>query len=359
MGRTRINQPRAITEKKIESLICELLSQGQNAFPSERELAERTGGSRSVIRQILVDFENNNRLHQTPNGRIINPDGNKIPVLFIASGRNMISNPAWARLWLTFLNRAKNTPLAPELFLIRFHAEEMAEDLLALSQKQASYIICCCDPGVPLPFQQWENENRIVIFTDENALRYSKTVIALDNFKAGEMAAEELFQHDFRTPVILAPELPDANYIPFVRRVEGFARKCSELGMDFQQERDCICVRYQKSRLQNYIRQTTKIAKLKRYDSLFLATDDQLFLVLEVLCDQQRPVPGGIGLITLNAQNNAQTGDIRVHAISHATDEIAEKLVQNIQAHAEGEFSQFPSCSIVPSIHQGETLSLF
>ncbi len=45
MGSIRNNQPRTVTMEKIQSLIRELLAQGENAFPSERELVVRTGGS--------------------------------------------------------------------------------------------------------------------------------------------------------------------------------------------------------------------------------------------------------------------------------------------------------------------------
>ena len=82
MGATRNNQSRAVTKEKVQQLIQNLLAQGENAFPSERELALRTGGSRGVIRGILEELEKEDRLRQTPNGRIINPQANQIPLLY-------------------------------------------------------------------------------------------------------------------------------------------------------------------------------------------------------------------------------------------------------------------------------------
>lgn len=94
MGALRNNQPRAVTEGKVRQLVRELLAAGQTAFPSERELAARTGGSRSVIREILEAMEQKQQLLRTANGRSLNPEANRIPVLFVAGGRNMIDNPA-------------------------------------------------------------------------------------------------------------------------------------------------------------------------------------------------------------------------------------------------------------------------
>ena len=96
----------------------------------------------------------------------------------------------------------------------------------------------------------------------------------------------------------------------------------------------------------------------ERYDSLFLTTDDQLPLVLEVMQDQMRYIPGELGMITLNSQNKAQTGNTRVNAVSSATDEIAAHLVRTILARADSRITELPTIAITPTIHNGETLCL-
>lgn len=358
MGQIRNNQPRAVTEEKIRTLIRQLLAQEQTAFPSERDLAVRTGGSRSVIREILEELEREKRLLRTANGRIINPQANQIPVLFVARGRNMIDNPAWARLWLAFVNRTKNTPLAPELYLMRYWPEEIEEDLRELSRKQAKYIILSTNLNLEPMIRQWSAEGKNIVFTDEAYLRYGLPVISLDNARVGELAAEELFRHGFRSPALLTPDFSDHRYSPYLKRIKGFSRKCAELKMDFREERDCRRVFFQKGRLQSYIRQTTEIAEQMRYDSLFLTTDDVLPLVLEVLHDQQRYVPGEFGMITLNSQNNAVTGNTRVNAVSNVTNELAEKLADSLLAHADGLIPQIPTIAITPTLHDGETLCI-
>lgn len=129
-------------------------------------------------------------------------------------------------------------------------------------------------------------------------------------------------------------------------------------GAGFSAGTDCYRVYYGKGRLQSCIRETTKIADQTRYDSLFLTTDDLLLLVLEVLNDQQRYTPGSFGLITLNSQNNALSGNARVNAISSATDELAISITDRIQAHADGLIDQLPTIAITPTIHEGETLCI-
>lgn len=358
MGALRNNQPRAVTEGKVRQLVRELLAAGQTAFPSERELAARTGGSRSVIREILEAMEQKGQLLRTANGRSLNPEANRIPVLFLAGGRNMIDNPAWARLWLALVNRMKGTPLAPELFLLRYWPEEIAEDLQTLAQNRARYLILCIDRNLEPLIRRWREEKRNILFPDEGLLHYGLPVISIDNTRVGELAAQQLFEHGFRTPALLTPDFTDHWYSPYQKRIAGFTRECALLGLDFQPERDCYRVYYGKGRLQSCIRETTKIADQTRYDSLFLTTDDLLLLVLEVLNDQQRYTPGSFGLITLNSQNNALSGNARVNAISSATDELATSITDRIQAHADGLIDQLPTIAITPTIHEGETLCI-
>lgn len=358
MGALRNNQPRAVTEEKVRQLVRELLAAGQTAFPSERELAARTGGSRSVIREILEAMEQKQQLLRTANGRSLNPEANRIPVLFVAGGRNMIDNPAWARLWLALVNRMKGTPLAPELFLLRYWPEEIAEDLQTLAQNRARYLILCINRNLEPLIRQWCEEKRNILFPDEGLLHYGLPVISIDNTRVGELAAQQLFEHGFRTPALLTPDFTDHRYSPYQKRIAGFTRECARLGLDFQPERDCYRVYYGKGRLQSCIQETTKIADQTRYDSLFLTTDDLLLLVLEVLNDQQRYTPGSFGLITLNSQNNALSGNARVNAISSATNELATLITDRIQAHADGLIDQLPTIAITPTIHEGETLCI-
>lgn len=356
MGRTRNNQQRVVTEEKIRDLIRERLLQRQTSFPSERELSVRTGGSRCVIRKILEELEQKELLLRTANGRTVNPHANEIPVLFISRGRNMIDNPAWARLWLAFSSRFQG-PLAPELYLMRYWPEELAEDLHLLAQKNAPYIIISSAVNLEPLLEKWRNEGKTVIFTDEAYLNLGFPVIALDNTKVGEIAADELFSHGFRHPALLAPNFNAGfNYSPYQNRITGFCNACRKLGMAFEKEHDLYEVIHQKGMLQNYIRTTTRIAEHPEYDSLFLSSDDQLPLVLEVLHDQQRDVPDSLGMITLNARNNAVTCPTRVTAISNATNEIAEALINSILAHFDGKISTIPTIAITPTIHKGETL---
>jgi family len=359
MGATRNNQPRKVTEEKIRILLRRQLAMEQTVFPSERELAIQTGGSRSVIHKILKEMEHSNRLIQTPNGRIINTSANKVPVLFITSGRDAIANPAWARLWMVFSEKLRAFPLTAELFLLRFWPEEIEEDLQKLAERKEQYIIVTSPDSLSDQIAQWRGEGRQVIFPDQIFEDETFPMIAVDNIRIGELAAEELFRHGFRSPALLTPNFVSHSYLPYQKRIEGFSRKCRELGMRFDREKDVHEALYHdgKGIFQNYIRESIELAENPDYDSMFLTSDDQLPLVLDTLNVHGRIIPGCMGVITLNANNYARSATTCVNSISNATEEIAEHLCSGILAHADGRASKVPTTIIEPVVYGGRTLT--
>lgn len=359
MGATRSNQPREVTEEKIRGLLRSQLAMEQTAFPSERELAVRTGGSRSVIREILKEMERSGLLTQGANGRVINPSANKIPVLYIAPGRDAIANPAWARLWAALTEQLRAYPLTAELFLLRFWPEEIEEDLRKLAERKEQYIIVTGRGNLEELIARWEEEGRHIIYPDDLPGDENSSIIAVDNERVGELAAEELYRHGFRSPVLLTPNFTDHCYVPYQKRIAGFARKCREYGMKFDCGTDVREVFYDggKGILQSYIWKTAELAKDLRYDSMFLSTDDQLPLVLEVLNGQGRTIPGDMGLITLNANNYARSATTCVNSVSNATAEIAEHICSGILAHADGRTDRIPSVLLEPVVYDGRTLA--
>ena len=169
MGTIRNNQSREVTKKKILSLIRTLLAQGENAFPSERELAVRTGGSRGVIRGILEELESQDRLRQTPNGRILNPRTNRIPLLFAAIGRNMVENRSWAKLWFTLARMAPEYGIQPELILVGWPNEKALPAIRQIQRPRRPPGRPTVATAAPTPAGRGSETTRAAVITDSAA----------------------------------------------------------------------------------------------------------------------------------------------------------------------------------------------
>ncbi len=357
MGATRSNQSRAVTKEKILSLIRNLLAQGENAFPSERELAVRTGGSRGVIRGILEELEQEDRLRQTPNGRIIHPQANQIPLLFAAIGRNMVENRSWAKLWFTLSRLAPEYGIKPELVLVGWPEEKALPAIRQIQESNAKYLIMTCHGF--FHSLQFDFDSKFTIFPDEDALRQHDHVISLDNREAGRLAARALYEAGYRNPALVTENYPSP-YLSFQKRDEGFLEECRNLGIA-RKEKDCFFISLynglsKKEMLQKVFSVGEQIAKAKCFDSLFYITDERVPLLCDTLMDLGIVLPEQMGIISLNASNTSMNYRIPFTTISAATEELATKILETVAATDNGTLRTLKPIRITPGIHNIETL---
>ena len=357
MGATRSNQSRAVTKEKILSLIRNLLAQGENAFPSERELAVRTGGSRGVIRGILEELEQEDRLRQTPNGRIIHPQANQIPLLFAAIGRNMVENRSWAKLWFTLSRLAPEYGIKPELVLVGWPEEKALPAIRQIQESNAKYLIMTCHGF--FHSLQFDFDSKFTIFPDEDALRQHDHVISLDNREAGRLAARTLYEAGYRNPALIT-ENYSFSYLPLEQRAEGFLEECRTLGSP-RGEKDIFQLPLyvgisEKEILQRVVAAGESIVKAKYYDSLFYVTDERVPLLCDTLMDLGIVLPEQMGIISLNASNTSMNYRIPFTTISAATEELATKILETVAATDNGTLRTLKPIRITPGIHNIETL---
>lgn len=358
MGTIRNNQSREVTKKKILSLIRTLLAQGENAFPSERELAVRTGGSRGVIRGILEELESQDRLRQTPNGRILNPRTNRIPLLFAAIGRNMVENRSWAKLWFTLARMAPEYGIQPELILVGWPNEKALPAIRQIQESNTKYLIVTCHEL--FEWNQFDFDSKFTIFPDEDASRLHRHVICLDNREAGRLAAHTLFEAGFRRPALIQDDF-SFSYLPLEERAEGFREACRTLDLPLTAQ-DFFPIRLyvgisEKETLQRVVETGERIAGANRYDSLFYVTDERVPLLCDTLMDLGIALPEQMGIISLNATNTSQHyRRFPFTTVSAATEELAAKILETVAAEENGESIFRNPVRVRPGIHNIESL---
>lgn len=357
MGATRNNQSRAVTKEKVQQLIQNLLAQGENAFPSERELALRTGGSRGVIRGILKELEKEDRLRQTPNGRIINPQANQIPLLYAAIGRNMVENHAWAKLWFMLSRLAPSYGIKPELILVGWPEEKALPAIRQIQESRAKYLIVTCHAF----FQslQFDFDSKFTIFSDEDALRNHGHVISLDNREAGRLAARTLYEAGYRNPALVTENFAFP-YLTLERRGEGFLEECRNLGIA-RERKDIFTVSlYQgvskKEIIQRVFAVGEQIAKAKCFDSLFYITDEQIPLLCDTLQEFGVRLPEEMGIISTNATDASMSYRFPFTTVSVATAKIAEQILKEVARMEREKSFDLKSVRLTPKLHNPETI---
>ena len=352
MGATRNNQSRAVTKEKVQQLIQNLLAQGENAVPSERELAMRTGGSRGVIRGILEELEKEDRLRQVPNGRIINPQANQIPLLYAAIGRNMVENRSWAKLWFMLSRLAPSYGIKPELVLVGWPEEKALPAIRQIQESKAKYLIVTCHAF----FQslQFDFDSKFTIFPDEDALRNYEHVISLDNREAGRLAARTLYEAGYRNPALVTENYP-LPYLPFQQRGEGFLEECRNLGIA-REEKDIFAVSLyyglsEKEIIQKVFSVGEQIALANYFDSLFYITDERVSLLCDTLQEFGVRLPGDMGIISINATDASMSYRFPFTTVSVATGIIAEHIVKEIARMEREKSFDLKSVRLTPKLH--------
>lgn len=357
MGAIRNNQPRTITMEKIQSLIRELLAQGENAFPSERELVVRTGGSRGVIRRILEELEAEDRLRQTPNGRVINPQANQIPLLFASIGRNMVENRSWAKLWFTLSRLAPGYGIKPELVLVGWPRRKALPAIRYINDSPAKYLLVTCHEL--FAWNKFDFDSKFTIFPDEDAVSLHPHVISLDNREVGRMAARALYKAGYRNPAMFVEEL-DPPYLPFERRAAGFREECRKLGLALE-EKDVFSIFLPqgicgKNIMQKVIAAGEDIAAAGCYDSVFAVADERVPMLCDTLLEKGIRLPEEMGIISLNGSNTSMSYRFPFTTVSAATEELAAKILETVSAAERGRLAALEPVGVVPKFHNIETL---
>lgn len=348
-------QTREETRRKVLEIIQDHSRRNVHKLPSERELSIVTGGSRGTIREILDELQALGIVSKNGYGRELPLVARPIPVIFSAVGDNMVSNATWAKLWHTFVSRAPEFGIYPELILSGWPAEKSVAATQKIQESSARYAIFTDtlqlhrDNGFDLNSKQ-------VLGVDEAEAEFFHWTVCLDNREAGHMAGDALFQAGFRHLAVMGDDVV-GGYLPFLLRNQGFAETCRKHGLAFDAAVDCFTfgsVSFKK-RLFACVEAVETIRR-NGYDGLFVNSDEMVPLIYELLEDSGVNFKGDFGLITVNAQNKSEFGRVKFSTISHATTEVALKLLKLIRDREDGKNVESGIFRMKPTFHTGVTL---
>ncbi len=358
---TRNYQTREETACKLERLLMRMRSRGEVLLPSERNLCQLLDCSRETLRRALELKEAEGVIIRRERNRLLSSAtvaGGRLRLgrfAFVASGHKVISNAAWNRLWHALRPLCRNAGITAELVLIPYQEKEFAlhvdkeglPELLVVTTLQPRLLDLLLDlPG------------KTIITTEEHYQSHIDNIVAMDNCAAGFLAARKIWEHGYCSPAMICQDLrvgaTGELYVPYARRVSGFADGCSEHGLDFS-DRSVFWVggtHYQL--VSRMIKATVKIAK-GSFDSLFLHTDNDLKFVYEAL-SRERDVPRDMGMVTVNSFNIAIEHNPPVSAVSHGTRAVAQRLarmIEQVLTTGNGAIGRNP---VAPGFHEGGTL---
>lgn len=345
---------------KFAELVVGMRRRGQIMLPGERELCELLGCSRNTARKLLEQKLSEGVIVRKARGRALSHDtvtGGKTlgRVTFVAKGNIIVDNPAWDRLWHRFQVKAEAAGIVAETALIPFHREDFDQEAFT-AQLSGVLVVTTINPE---DLQRLlGRKNQLLVTTEEHLADAIPNVVAMDNYAAGAMAAEELFRHGYRKPAYITDLREDDGraYVPYVKRLAGFRDACQRLGMDYNQESEFMVEWRSGARNCLDIARYAACAARSSFDSIFLHTDVNFDFLLEGLRDAGKETPRDLGVITINSYGRAESHHQKISSVSHGTESVADALVDKLIRFFETGDTNIGECLLRPHIHPGDTL---
>lgn len=344
---------------KFDEFILKLRKRGDLSLPPERELGELIGCSRNTLRKLLEIKETQGIIIKGQNGRTLSLETLTNRKLlgrfsFVAEGAAMVGNPAWAKLWHRLQQKAEAAGICAELVLIPYESKNI--DWQSLENSLADVIILTTLKREVLDFLL-ALKGKNLITTEEHYRGKIENIIALDNFKAGELAAATLAAHGYKRPAMVCDLIfhDGEPYVQYVRRMEGFKKGCADHGLIFNDD-SLLHVEGKRVKLMVGIAKRGMELVKKGFDSVFLHTDVDLPFLMEGIASEGARVPEDVGVITLNSFDKAVSFDPAVSSVAHGTEPMSDKIVEKLRELFTGSYPEFGEILVTPGLHEGSTL---
>ncbi|MEI8245461.1 MAG: GntR family transcriptional regulator [Lentisphaerota bacterium] len=329
---TKIYKKYQTVKEDLAALVKSLASSGKYLLPPERELAVMQGASRMTLRKALDELISDGLIRR--GGRkneIVNSPGllrNCGRILFVASGvQSAFHLHALERLWLNFAPMAKQQGADISLLLTD---SSTSFNLIKAQLSQADVVLVspfkCNVPHEELIayLKELETQKLVIAMTEY----YSGTmanIVSLDNYAAGEMAAEALVKSGYRKIFLTGYDLVENSIDKsFVNRIAGFSNVLKQHGLLRKS-----CIRLIEKTAGDYgikCREILSRAAADGEDAVFFYSDESIQMIVADIC-ASGAVPDQFGIIALNGSGDSLRNIPPVSCVSHATLGVAAALL--------------------------------
>ncbi len=337
---------------ELEQMINGLKSEGVKVLPSERNLAQQTGSSVMTLRKALLILEKRGLFIKNKRVRMIGEilETNNVPlnisVAFIARGQEYPSNTEWLRLNHNLGEKLRKA--GAEFQTICLSADDTRETIALRLGDDVKVIVFADSPDPKIWCEVMSLRDQILIIgVDENYVGKCDCVVALNNYKAGYLAAQKLIKAGCKRPAV---NYSDRGNMPFFHRRDGFIDALIDAGLPYE---NCAYATRAPGELapgEILFPDALETICKNGHDGFFLFTDGQSQQVREFI-QKKHKIPEEFKLITLDSCGECRRPESVISSISHATEETASKLVEVISKLSRGE--QFASINLVESVYTG------
>ncbi len=300
----------------------------QDRLPGEQTLADLFHVSRRTLHKGILDLEEQKLLVRNGRSRRYVQEYRNLAragkILFLSVGRHYSFRfPAMERLWNMLHPLLLRHGADVRLFL----ADEGTDRKSILEQMDRSDVILfagCLSSEQEKTMQslfQFQNTGTVISLLETQTQNF-RNMIVLDNYAAGRMAAEYLMDAGCRKMLGIWEFCTNQD---FSRRAQGFADSLSAHYLGGIESILWVPTATGKQAL----RETVDWAVSKEFDGIYLMSDESIGDILDRHIRSGR-IPSRTRVITVDGTQECLRMTPSVPYINHASDKIAEELLEQI-----------------------------
>ena len=337
--------------EQLEQFCVNAGNNGTYVLPGERSLAEMFKTSRTTLRKALERAEINglvlrqNKVMQI--ARIKRVPKNLKNVLFVAWGYHTeFTLGACFRLWSSLNPELKAFGMNSELFFV--NEDTSVSELQACCENIDLLLISYFPEHLSDAIASLQRDVKIISIVGIADKNRFENNISLDNFAAGKLAAEALYNAGCTKTIFIFGGSKELN---FIERRDGFTQTARNLGIksavaQFGQPNNVHYVQLRKDALNEAVE--------NGFDGAFIASDESIdFIIHDVVA--KGLVPDKFNIVTLNGSGNAFRCKPAVTCVSHGTRSITKELMKYIRKLDKNIFSPPIKKLIKPHLYINDT----
>ena len=325
----------ARTEELLRDYIRTMMIGNQDRLPGEQVLAEILHVSRRTLHKVILKMEERHLLARSGRCRRYVQEYRNLAragrILFLSVGRQYTFQlPAMERLWNMLHPLLLRHGADVRLFLTNPETDpkSIVEQLVRADViLYAGSLSIGREKVMDILFQSQDEKN--VISLIETQTQNFRNMIVLDNYAAGRMAAEYLIGSGCRKMLGI---WEFCNNQDFSRRAQGFADSLSAHHLGGIES-----ILWIPNGTISRMRETVDWALSEGFDGLFLMSDERISELLREPIASGR-VPGITKVVTIDGTQECLRMTPVLPYINHASDKIAEEILEQITSIARGTF---------------------
>ena len=329
-------------------------AQGNLLLPGERDLITELNTSRSTLRKVLKQLENEKLVYREKRAtKIYAPKKQKYRYAYVVCG-HIFSQSFWHQIyylsWTVFQHQAQSRQFEVELLLLDPEEHSSAEIKEAVSRYDLLFITT-----IPQQiFDTIKSSGKHMVLLDPLVKQEGNPLITLDNTKVGQLAAQILKDAGSKRVAVIYNKPPGVSSSVTHQqiRAEAFVKEGKKLKLEIEE----FSFPTSFWRYVEVMHHYTSLLPERGFDGLFVTSDGKIELIVSDILERKL-CPDNFNLLACATDGEAGKCFTPINALAMDYCRLAAELLKIIQLYEQDQYPKdYPPVFLPPIFQKGKTL---